>query len=256
VRVPKKFSLFLDKAGLSPDSPLRAKANDFFVRRQHERHINSIKPRLSYGQFGEDAILQAFLPEETGFYVDIGSGHPIQGSNTYALYQLGWTGILIDPVLSNISLSQQIRPNDQVIHAAVGLTDQEHIEFIEFETYQYSTTSEARAAVIVNLGHPVRERYLVPIRSLEEVVLGANVKKPAVLSIDVEGQEINVLESNNWNTFTPDFILVEDLSPPWEVETVVASFLKSNGYELLAISGVTCLYRQNLPAAPMTPGIS
>jgi FkbM family methyltransferase len=241
---------------MSSDSPLRVKANDFLTRRQHERQIDSIKPRLSYGQFGEDAILQAFLPEETGFYVDIGSGHPVQGSNTYALYQLGWTGILIDPVLSNISLSQQVRPNDQAIHAAVGLSDQDHIDFIEFETYQYSTTSEDRAAEILNLGHPIRERYLVPIQSLEETISDTDIKKPSVLSIDVEGQEMNVLESNNWETFKPDFILIEDLAPPWEKATLVASFLKTKGYELLAISGVTCLYRQKLPTAPMTFGVS
>lgn len=242
MQVPNQISQFLDKAGISSRSPLRVKANGFLTRRQHERHIAGIKPRFSYGQFGEDAILQAFLPEETGFYVDIGSGHPVQGSNTYALYQLGWTGILIDPVLSNISLSRQTRPNDQAIHAAVGVAEEDHIDFIEFETYQYSTTNEERASEMLELGHRIRGRYSVSIKRLDEIIGNTHVKFPSVMSIDVEGQEMSVLESNNWNSFNPDFILIEDLVPPWTGKTRVSDFLENKHYKLAAITGVTCLY--------------
>ncbi len=242
MQVPNQISQFLDKAGISSESPFRVKANDLLTRRRHERQIAGIKPRFSYGQFGEDAILQAFLPEETGFYVDIGSGHPVQGSNTYALYQLGWTGILIDPVLSNISLSRQIRPNDQAIHAAVGVAEEDRIDFIEFETYQYSTTSEERASEMLDLGHRIQGRYSVSIKRLDEIIGNTHVKSPSVLSIDVEGQEMSVLESNNWKSFNPDFILIEDLIPPWTGKTSVSDFLENKHYKLAAIAGVTCLY--------------
>lgn len=247
MRVPDSISHLLDKAGLTPDSPLRSKTNGFITNRRHAAELGKIKPALSYAQFGEDAVLQAYLPEGTGFYVDIGSGHPIQGSNTYALYQLGWNGILVDPVLSNISLSEQVRPRDHAVHAAVGKSDQDQIDFIEFETYQYSTTSEERAEEILSLGHPIRGRYSVRLMGLDQVIERAQATFPSVLSIDVEGQEMNVLKSNDWNAFRPDIILIEELVPPWVDETTVAKFLKNKGYKLTAITGVTCLYLLDQP---------
>jgi FkbM family methyltransferase len=242
VRVPESISNLLDKAGLSSNSPLRSKANGFVASRRNTAELKKIRPTLSYAQFGEDAVLQAYLPEGTGFYVDIGSGHPIQGSNTYALYQKGWHGIMVDPVESNISLSQRVRPRDRSVHAAVGKSDQNTIDFIEFETYQYSTTSEERAAEILDLGHPIRDRYAVSIIGLDEIISYTLMSSPTVLSVDVEGQEINVLESNDWNAFKPDFILIEDLDPPWTTRTNVLEFLEEKDYKLVAITGVTCLY--------------
>ncbi len=56
---------------------------------------------MSFSQFGEDAMLQSYLRDGPGFYVDVGSGSPTEGSNTYALYLRGWRGILIDPIASN-----------------------------------------------------------------------------------------------------------------------------------------------------------
>ena len=32
-----------------------------------------------FGQTAEDAILQIYLPERKGFYLDIGAGRPIKG---------------------------------------------------------------------------------------------------------------------------------------------------------------------------------
>ncbi len=53
--------------------------------------------RTSYGQFGEDAVVQAMLKSREGFYVDVGAFDPVLYYNTYALYRSGWFGIVIDP---------------------------------------------------------------------------------------------------------------------------------------------------------------
>lgn len=45
--------------------------------------------KYSYSQFGEDIQIQRFVQGVRGLYLDIGSGHPIQGNNTYALYKDG-----------------------------------------------------------------------------------------------------------------------------------------------------------------------
>jgi len=208
------------------------------------KNLKLVTPLRSYGQFGEDAMLQALLTSTAGFYIDIGSGHPILGSNTYALYELGWRGILVDPVRANVELSQRIRPGDISIHAAIGLNDSEVIDFIEFDPYQYSTTSESRATEVSALGHKIVARYAVKILPLQRILPREIPTGPTVMSIDVEGEEMGVLLTNDWEKFRPDFLLIEDLSPPIQRSTSVSEFLSSRNYELIGIAGVTGLYKR------------
>lgn len=242
--VPKRVTTTLDSLGLSSNSGVRYRINTLISWRRQVKSLKRIKPLRSYGQFGEDAMLQALLPAAAGFYVDIGSGHPILGSNTYALYEQGWRGILVDPVRANVELSQRVRPGDKSIHAAIGLSGSEVIDFIEFDTYQYSTTSESRAAEVSALGHKVTARYSVKILPLQQILPREIPAGSSVMSVDVEGEEMGVLLSNDWEIFRPDFLLIEDLTPPMQRSTSVSEFLSSKNYELIGIAGVTCLYKR------------
>lgn len=156
--VPRRVTTTLDSLGLSSNSGMRYRMNKHTSWRRQVKNLKQIKPLRSYGQFGEDAMLQALLPTTAGFYINCGSGDPFLESNTYALYKQGWRGSLVDPVRANVELSQRVRPGDKSIHAAIGLSDSEVIDFIEFDTYQYSTTSESRAAEVSALGHKVTTR--------------------------------------------------------------------------------------------------
>jgi len=69
-----------------------------------KRFGRPLKPYLAamgshtYGQYGEDALVfSALKPSRRGFYVDVGAYDPLEGSNTYKLYQRGWRGLTIEP---------------------------------------------------------------------------------------------------------------------------------------------------------------
>lgn len=241
---PRIVTTTLDSLGLSQNSGLRYQINKHISWRRQVKSFKRIKPLHSYGQFGEDAMLQALLPSTAGFYIDIGSGHPILGSNTYALYELGWRGILVDPVKANVDLSHRVRPEDKSLHAAIGLSDSESVDFIEFETYQYSTTSESRATEVSALGHKIAARYPVRIHPLQQILPPEIPPGPTVMTVDVEGEEMGVLVTNDWVKFRPDFLLIEDLTPPIQRSTPVSEFLSSKNYELIGIAGVTSLYKR------------
>lgn len=49
----------------------------------------------SHSQVGQDQWVYDRLGAK-GFFVDIGSGHPFENNNTYALEQVGWRGLMID----------------------------------------------------------------------------------------------------------------------------------------------------------------
>ena len=54
--------------------------------------------RTYYSQFGEDVVLRELMGKRhpKGSYLDIGCYHPRKHSNTYFLYKLGWSGMLVD----------------------------------------------------------------------------------------------------------------------------------------------------------------
>ena len=69
------------------------------------------------------------------------------------------------------------------------------------------------------------------------------------LSIDVEGNDMNVLRSNDWNKYRPEFVLVEELNKNFAkiVESSeVYKFLKNQNYELVARTYNTSFYQKSI----------
>jgi len=166
--------------------------------------------RRVYSQFGEDVILQNLVGNYSGRYVDIGSGHPVRGSNTFALYRKGWSGILVDPISSNVELARKYRPRDTSIQAIVGSTEYEK-QFWEYETYEFSTTEMDRVDELGEQGiRPIRT-YSMKSITLSSLRLNTSPLDPYVLSIDVEGSEMEVLRGNNWMEFTPPLSLSKNI---------------------------------------------
>lgn len=53
---------------------------------------------MPYSQHGEEAAILAAFPGKTdGRFLDIGAWHPTDKSNTRALYERGWSGVMIEP---------------------------------------------------------------------------------------------------------------------------------------------------------------
>ena len=88
--------------------------------------------RKNYSQYGEDIFISEFFKTNTkGFYVDIGSFHPLMYNNTVLLYKKGWTGINIDLNQTTIDLFNIIRPKDKNICAAISTREREVKLFFE-----------------------------------------------------------------------------------------------------------------------------
>lgn len=57
---------------------------------QFYKKIVSSNIKLSFSEFGEDVLIHSTLNyKSSGFYVDVGSNHPITNSTTFALYMHG-----------------------------------------------------------------------------------------------------------------------------------------------------------------------
>jgi len=197
--------------------------------------------RRSFSQFGEDVMLVALFDDSIGTYVDVGSGHPIHGSNTYAFYRRGWSGTLIDPILGNVQLSQKYRPRDRCIWAICGDSKSPSLLY-EYETYELSTISNSRVAILAEQGiTPVRCSEVKKIQ-LSDLALTATPAEPALLSVDTEGSEFSILKSNDWNRFLPPVICVEEFGEPWNSRSDVHNLLGEHRYILRYRMGLSSIY--------------
>lgn len=196
--------------------------------------------KFAYSQEGEDLLLNRLLNKKRkGVYVDIGAHHPTKISNTYFFYKKGWNGINIDAMPGSMNEFNRIRPNDFNIEAAISNSDQV-LEFYEFNAPEFNTFSKEimeknlkRDSIKLIKKHSIQTQKLSKV--LDEVSNKIDLLTIDFMSIDVEGLDLEVLKSNNWEKYYPNFILAElhnqkisDLNT-----NEINNFLVSKGYELI-----------------------
>lgn len=169
--------------------------------------------RQSYSQEGEDLILERIFEEKNGgFYVDVGAHHPTRFSNTYLFYKKGWRGINIDAMPGSMTLFDKLRPRDINIEAAISDSVQE----LMYSSYNESAINTFNQELVRERTsmYKVINKIKIKTQTLADIIEKnlPNEVKIDFLSIDVEGMDYNVLRSNNWNSFQPEFILLEFLN--------------------------------------------
>ena len=125
--------------------------------------------KLSYAQNLEDYHLWlAFEGRPSGFYIDIGAGHPVADNVTFALYEAGWRGVVVEPQADLARLYARIRPRDTVVSALVGRTSGEADFHIVDRLHGFSTTIEKHAAGAQAFGAGYNTKRL-PMLTLAEL---------------------------------------------------------------------------------------
>jgi FkbM family methyltransferase len=202
----------------------------------------------SYSQEGEDMLLDRFLVHRhSGFYVDVGAHHPKRLSNTYRLYRRGWMGLNIDANPGSMALFRKIRPRDINIEAAVSFTRQELTYYI-FNEPALNTFSKDLALERVSEIYSIIEEVkilTVPLWQLLDQHIPAGTVID-MLTVDVEGLDYDVLRSNDWGRYSPEFILVECLGAltlEQASSDPVAQLLFGQQYSIVAKTMNTVLFR-------------
>jgi FkbM family methyltransferase len=205
--------------------------------------------QVAYAQSGEDLILNHLfykLGIEKPDYLDIGANHPSYISNTYFFYLRGSRGVCIEPNPVLYKKIKQLRPGDIVLNAGIGVTDQEEADFYLFpyEAHGLSTFSKKEAEYwgvvgMKNLGKIRYEKVIkVPLISINKVIEKYFTKRPDFISLDVEGLDLELLKSLDYERVAPKIICVETLLYDKEQKEsknfALIEFLKEKGYEVFA----------------------
>lgn len=207
---------------------------------------------LSYSQEGEDLILNRFLePIKTGFYVDIGAHHPKRFSNTYHFYKKGWRGINIDAMPNSMHAFNLERPED--INLELGISNEKReLIYYMFNEPALNTFSKKEAESKNELrNYKIIENKKIQTYSLEEVLDRYLPQNTIInfMTIDVEGLDLEVIKSNDWQKYRPSIILIEDLKKQsindMINESELYSLLKNEGYDLVAKTFNTLFFKNN-----------
>lgn len=187
-------------------------------------------PQISYSRSGEDLIIAELLGNKmSGFYIDVGAYHPKNYSNTYKFYLNGWTGINIDANDEIINVFDKRRPKDINICAGVALQEEEKIfykfkEDLSMSSFSESFTNNALSKSNLTLS----EKRKIKTRTLKNILDQCEIPKAKIdfMSIDVEGLDLEVLKSNDWQKYRPKAVIIE-------LDTSLENVAKNEAYKYL-----------------------
>jgi len=171
------------------------------------------KAIVSYAQNREDIILGGFFNnKKDGFYVDVGANHPTIHSVTKRFYDMGWTGINIEPNRHLFDLLKLERPRDRNLNT--GISDKPGSLILRAYTKAdgLSTFSKEMQNDYVKSKDKITDEYKdykVYVVTLKDIFEENKVKTINFMKIDVEGFEYEVIKSNDWNKYRPEVICIE-----------------------------------------------
>lgn len=204
----------------------------------------------SKSQIQQDLILdqQIFKGKSNGVFVEVGALDGFGASNTWFFeMERNWSGLLIEPNPVEFNKrNQHPRPNSifencaisdvemdinflsiegpcNVLSGIMEFYNSQHLERIDRELEMYSNHPE---------GHELYSRKeQIPMKAvrLESLFSKHNITKIDFISIDVEGAELQVLNSINFDKVDINVFMIEN-NYGLEKET---EFLSSKGYKLL-----------------------
>jgi FkbM family methyltransferase len=167
--------------------------------------------KKSYAMDGEDLAIDQYIEKkEKGFYVDIGAHHPIHRNNTQLLFNRGWEGINIDANQFSIDLFNFLRPDDLNLLTAISDQEGEITFYYQKKFSQLNTTDKKIAHEHFNGNFNER---LVKCQSIHNILINSKYKEVKIdfLNIDVEGAEMKVLRTLNFEIYDPKLICIEIL---------------------------------------------
>jgi FkbM family methyltransferase len=201
------------------------------------------KPRADPAHFfGLDNLDERLLPHvrrRRGTFVELGAFDGVNQSNTAWLEaNRGWRGILVEPIPEAYEQCVRNRPLATVVNCACVADDYSDptVEMVYsglMSIVRGARSSEETDEAWVSLGEELQQlsryTFTVPARTLTAVLDEHRLRCVDLLSLDVEGYEIEVLKGLDLERLSLRYILVEE-SGRGEVD----SYLTARGYRKVA----------------------
>ncbi len=206
--------------------------------------------RKSWSQCGEDLIMRFLfdlLRIARPSYIDIGAHHPWWYSNTYLFYRQGARGINVEPDSSLHAALRRGRRRDVNLNVGIGPREAE-LDFyvMSRRTLNTFSASEARKYVEEH-GLRIVETRRIPVQTFAQVVDTHMGRTPDLVSLDVEGLDLDILRSIDFSRYRPHVFCVETLSyaggdGSGVKSTEIHALMLQHGYRLYADTYINSIY--------------
>lgn len=178
-------------------------------------------------------LWEHFHGKTNGFFVEAGANHPTLRSQTFLLEQRGWKGILVEPIAEKFELIRQERPKSRAFRLALGAPEQRGRA-----KFSVAAGNDEASGLVVNAEVRVARVEEVEVKTLDDVLAEAGNPKLDLVSIDVEGTELDVLRGFDLARHRPAILLVEDHLQKMQVHRHITR----NGYRLVKRTGCNNWY--------------
>lgn len=209
---------------------------------------------MSSSQSGEDTIVAYILdslkiPFGKCTYLDLGANHPIAMSNTYMMYRHGARGVLVEANPNLVPELERIRRGDVVLNRCVSDRSGEEKDFYIMNGDGLSTLDYAYAQEVMRENTSLKVDQVVQVQTITVPdILKLYFKEPPILvSVDVEGSELQILEGLNLKENRPVVVIVETIpySSTLKVgkkKSEIVEYMATLGYAEYAFTGINSIF--------------
>ncbi|PZD96383.1 hypothetical protein DNH61_07675 [Paenibacillus sambharensis] len=218
----------------------------------------------SYSQAGEDTILDYIIrvnriPYHEVSYIDLGANHAKNLSNTYHFYAKGGKGVIVEANPDLIPDLTFYRNRDIVLNNCVDVVEGKSIDFYIMNVDGLSTTSYENALEMIEINPELKviDKKTITTVSYNYIVDHYLGRVPTILSVDLEGKDMEVLQSIDYESKRPFLIIVEVIDYDTKLaystkNTEVKAFMESQGYDEYAFTGINSIFIDTIKLNELT----
>jgi FkbM family methyltransferase len=171
--------------------------------------------KISFSQCGEDLIVEHILGAlkiTQPTYCDIGAHHPSKLNNTYLFYLKGSKGVCVEPDPELFPSLKKKRKRDVCLNCGVGRAKR-NAEFFVMSSRTLSTFSREEAYRYQSYGNQkILKIIQVPVMPINDIIHKNYAGCPNFVSLDVEGLELDVLNSFDFSSYRPAVFCIETVT--------------------------------------------
>lgn len=217
--------------------------------------VDNVNVNISFSQSGEDSIIKYILDTigrqiKNCTYLDLGANHASLLSNTYSFYSQGARGVLLE---ANPELARELtekRPEDVVINKCLAEKSSGKLNFYIMNGDGLSTTDYQSAQNFIkeNPSLEITKTISVDSVTINEIITEYFPEKaPDIMNIDIEGMELAILKTTDFEKFRPLIIICEMIEyknglTVGQKNKEILDLMHAEDYEEFAFTGINSIF--------------
>lgn len=206
-----------------------------------------------YSQNAEDVLILEILRHfgRPISFIEIGSNHPYRFSNTMLIEEKLkiQKGVLVEPNPDLGKLLKKKRQNDKIINKGVGICN-DTLTYYLMSSDTLNTFSKTDAEMSEKDGYPIIDEIQVEVVDINELLQSEFPNGDLdYISVDIEGEDFEVVRAIDYNRFKPKVICIETAARTGNIGkrkdlVELVKFLKSNDYAIYADTLINTIFVQ------------